>query len=45
MAMLKHLDDGVGDVVGKQKKESLFDSTILFFSDRQEACRQPEKTV
>ena len=31
MAMLKHLDDGVGDVVGKLKKEGLFENTILFF--------------
>ncbi|MEO2024626.1 MAG: sulfatase-like hydrolase/transferase [Fuerstiella sp.] len=31
MAMLKHLDDGVGDVVGKLKQEGLFDNTILFF--------------
>lgn len=31
MAMLKHLDDGVGDVVGKLKREDLFDNTILFF--------------
>lgn len=31
MAMLKHLDDGVGDVVGKLKWEGLFDNTILFF--------------
>jgi arylsulfatase A-like enzyme len=31
MAMLKHLDDGVGQVVGKLKKEDLFDNTILFF--------------
>jgi arylsulfatase A-like enzyme len=31
MAMLKHLDDGVGDVVGKLKREGLFDNTILFF--------------
>jgi arylsulfatase A-like enzyme len=31
MAMLKHLDDGVGDVVAKLKKEGLFDNTILFF--------------
>jgi arylsulfatase A-like enzyme len=31
MAMLKHLDDGVGDVVGKLKKEGLFDNTVLFF--------------
>ena len=31
MAMLKHLDDGVGDVVAKLKKEDLFDNTLLFF--------------
>ena len=31
MAMLKHLDDGVGDVVAKLKKEGLFENTILFF--------------
>ena len=31
MAMLKHLDDGVGDVVAKLKKENLFDNTLLFF--------------
>jgi len=31
MAMLKHLDDGVGDVVNKLKKEGLFDNTLLFF--------------
>jgi len=31
MAMLKHLDDGVGAVVGKLKKEGLFDNTIVFF--------------
>jgi arylsulfatase A-like enzyme len=31
MAMLKHLDDGVGGVVGKLKQENLFDNTILFF--------------
>ena len=31
MAMLKHLDDGVGDVVGKLKEEELFDNTLLFF--------------
>ncbi len=30
MAMLKHLDDGVGEVVGKLKQEGLFDNTILF---------------
>ena len=31
MAMLKHLDDGVGDVVAKLKQEGLFDNTLLFF--------------
>jgi arylsulfatase A-like enzyme len=31
MAMLKHLDDGVGEVVAKLKQEKLFDNTILFF--------------
>lgn len=31
MAMLMHLDNGVGDVVGKLKKEGLFENTILFF--------------
>ena len=31
MAMLKHLDDGVGDVVAKLKKEGLFDNTLLIF--------------
>lgn len=31
MAMLKHLDDGVGEVVGKLKREGLFDNTLLFF--------------
>lgn len=31
MAMLKHLDDGVGKVVAKLKQEKLFDNTILFF--------------
>ncbi len=31
MAMLKHLDDGVGAVTGKLKKEGLFDNTLLFF--------------
>ena len=31
MAMLKHLDDGVGQVVGKLKREDLFDNTLLFF--------------
>ena len=31
MAMLKHLDDGVGKVVTKLKQEGLFDNTLLFF--------------
>ncbi len=31
MAMLKHLDDGVGRVVDKLKQEGLFDNTLLFF--------------
>ncbi|MEM1227119.1 MAG: sulfatase-like hydrolase/transferase [Planctomycetota bacterium] len=31
MAMLKHLDDGVGDVVSKLKREGIFDDTLLFF--------------
>jgi len=31
MAMLKHLDDGVGDVVGKLKEEDLFDNTLFIF--------------
>ncbi|MBC8867993.1 MAG: sulfatase-like hydrolase/transferase, partial [Planctomycetes bacterium] len=31
MAMLKHLDDGVGQVVAKLKNEGLFDNTLLFF--------------
>ena len=31
MAMLKHLDDGVGEVVGKLKQEGLFENTLLFF--------------
>ena len=31
MAMLKHLDDGVGDVVQKLKQEGLFEKTLLFF--------------
>lgn len=31
MAMLKHLDDGVGGVVNKLKQEGLFDNTLLFF--------------
>ncbi|MBK1879027.1 sulfatase-like hydrolase/transferase [Pelagicoccus mobilis] len=31
MAMLKHLDDGVGMVVNKLKKEGIWDNTIVFF--------------
>jgi arylsulfatase A-like enzyme len=31
MAMLKHLDDGIGQVVGKLKQEKLFNNTLLFF--------------
>jgi arylsulfatase A-like enzyme len=31
MAMLEHLDNGVGAVVDKLKKEKLFDNTLLFF--------------
>ncbi|MCH9022161.1 MAG: sulfatase-like hydrolase/transferase, partial [Planctomycetes bacterium] len=31
MAMLKHLDDGVGEVVGKLKREGLYENTLLFF--------------
>ena len=31
MAMLKHLDDGVGEVVSKLKREGIFDNTLLFF--------------
>lgn len=31
MAMLKHLDDGVGQVVAKLKEEGLFENTLLFF--------------
>jgi len=31
MAMLKHLDDGVGAVVAKLKQEKLFDNTLVFF--------------
>jgi arylsulfatase A-like enzyme len=30
MAMLKHLDDGIGAVTAKLKKEGLFDNTLLF---------------
>tara|TARA_R110002049_G_scaffold72490_6_gene187395 strand:+ start:83282 stop:85888 length:2607 start_codon:yes stop_codon:yes gene_type:complete len=31
MAMLKHLDDGVGEVVKKLKDDGLFENTLLFF--------------
>lgn len=31
MAMLRHLDDGVGAIVGKLKREGLFENTLLFF--------------
>ena len=31
MAMLEHLDEGVGAVVGKLKQEKLWDNTLLFF--------------
>ena len=31
MAMLEHLDNGVGAVVNKLKHENLFDNTLLFF--------------
>lgn len=31
MAMLEHLDRGVGNVVGKLKDEGLFENTLLFF--------------
>ena len=31
MAMLKHLDDGIGSVIGKLKTEGLFENTVLFF--------------
>ena len=31
MAMLKHLDDGVGEVVGKLKREGIFENTLVFF--------------
>ena len=31
MAMLMHLDDGVGKIVGKLKEEGLFDNTLLFY--------------
>ncbi|MBA7585093.1 Arylsulfatase [subsurface metagenome] len=31
MAMLKHLDEGVGNVVATLKKEGVWDNTLLFF--------------
>ena len=31
MAMLKHLDDGVGAVIAKLKEKSVFNNTIVFF--------------
>ena len=31
MAMLKHLDDGVGRIVGTLKREQIFDNTLLVF--------------
>ncbi len=31
MAMLRHLDNGIGEVVAKLKKEGLFENTLLFF--------------
>ena len=31
MAMLKHLDDGVGRIVATLKEEGLFDDTLLFY--------------
>ena len=31
MAMLAHLDDGVGEIVAKLKREDLFENTLLFF--------------
>ena len=31
MAMLKHLDDGIGSVVAKLRKEHLFENTLVFF--------------
>ncbi len=31
MAMLEHLDNGIGAVMDKLKKEKLFDNTLLFF--------------
>ena len=31
MAMIKHLDDGVGRIVGTLKREQIFDNTLLVF--------------
>lgn len=31
MAMLRHLDDGVGSVVKKLKDEDIWENTLLFF--------------
>ena len=31
MAMLKHLDNGVGEIVGALKRENLFEDTLLFY--------------
>jgi len=31
MAMIKHLDDGVGRIVGALKRESLIDDTLIFY--------------
>jgi len=31
MAMLKHLDEGVGEIVGTLKREGLFEDTLLFY--------------
>ncbi len=31
MAMLQHLDEGIGEVVDKLKQEGLFENTLLFF--------------
>ncbi|MFC1596528.1 sulfatase-like hydrolase/transferase [Planctomycetota bacterium] len=31
MAMLEHLDDGVGHIVAKLKREELFENTLLFY--------------
>ncbi|NQT38836.1 MAG: sulfatase-like hydrolase/transferase [Planctomycetes bacterium] len=31
MAMIEHLDDGVGQIVGKLRQEALFENTLLFY--------------